>query len=61
VLKVLSFIPITRGLIDELEDFRRLYKNAWVSIIGLLTLTRYIQSVNNDVLEDVKEKKSRNT
>jgi hypothetical protein len=53
----MSSIPITKELIEELEDFRRLYKNVWSSIIGQVLLARHIPSTSSRVSEEVKEKK----
>jgi hypothetical protein len=53
----MSLIPITKELIEELEDFRRLYKNVWSSIIGQVSPARHIPSTGSRVSEEVKEKK----
>jgi hypothetical protein len=52
----MSLIPITKELIDELEDFKRLYKNVWFSIIGQVALTRYVPSASSRGSGDVGKK-----
>jgi hypothetical protein len=52
----MSLIPITKELIDELEDFKRLYKNVWFSIIGQVVLTRYVPSASSRGSGDVGKK-----
>jgi hypothetical protein len=52
----MSLIPITEELIDELEDFKRLYKNVWFSIIGQVVLARYVPSASSRGSGDVGKK-----
>jgi len=52
----MSLIPITEELIDELEDFKRLYKNVWFSIIGQVVLTRHVPFASSRGSGDVGKK-----
>jgi hypothetical protein len=52
----MSLIPITKELINELEEFRRLYKNVWFSIIGQVVLARYAPSASSRGSGDVGKK-----
>jgi hypothetical protein len=51
-----TFIPITKELIEELEEFRRLYKNVWSEIIGHAVLARYVPFARSRGSRDVGKK-----
>jgi len=51
-----TYIPITKELIEELEEFRRLYKNVWSEIIGHAVLARYVPFARNRGSRDVGKK-----
>jgi hypothetical protein len=51
-----SSIPITKELIEELEEFRRLYKDVWSKIIEYEVLARHVPSASSWGSKDVGKK-----